>query len=346
MNKILSLFYFFPFMLFGHLGYISNYGLNTLDVIDTQTQALKQRIILPQSSGGPVGFTFSKNLKLIYVTNFADNGGIYQIDANSGLVLKTISTSPFPYDVVVSASKKAFVSNNHDNSVSIYDLAQPSCPALATIPVGVGPEILQLDREEKFLYVVNAQSGDVSVIDLYTYKEIKKIPVGNNPRNIHIDPKRNLAYVCVTQPQGNISVIDLNSLSVTTTISPLIEPSDMTFTRDGSKAYVSEFSTSQQGIMKMVDLNTFSINPENIVVANVPFSLAFTPDEKYIYVCSALSNGYITILDASTLLPVSTSPITLSIGGQLIYIKFPYASSNIIKALQQLDNLSFQKGLR
>ena len=55
---------------------------------------------------------------------------------------------------------------------------------LATIPVGRGPDWLTFTPDSKRVFISNAGSNSVSVIDVATHKELRKIPVGKIPKRI------------------------------------------------------------------------------------------------------------------------------------------------------------------
>jgi YVTN family beta-propeller protein len=71
------------------------------------------------------------------------------------------------------------------NSVSIYSL--PDLKLLDTTPVGRGPDWLTFNPGNNRCYVSNAGADSVSVIDVSTYKEITRIPVGKIPKRIITD---------------------------------------------------------------------------------------------------------------------------------------------------------------
>jgi YVTN family beta-propeller protein len=85
-------------------------------------------------------------------------------------------------------------------------------------PPGVGlPFDTALTPDGTELWVVNAASNDVSVIDLTTRGLAAHIEVGNNPRGIVLLPDGTTAYVNNTLA-GTVSVIDTATYSVTSVI--------------------------------------------------------------------------------------------------------------------------------
>ena len=55
------------------------------------------------------------------------------------------------------------------------------------LKTGGGPAGLALSNDERFLYTVNSFSSDISVIDLTSGQEQKRLTAGNNPTGISIN---------------------------------------------------------------------------------------------------------------------------------------------------------------
>lgn len=108
--------------------------------------------------------------------------------------------------------------------VSLMDLTTPQHLVGQQIsleiadPPGVGlPFDAALMPGGEVLYVVNAASNDVTVVDLVSRQGIAHIEVEDNPRAIVISPDGSTAYVNNTLA-GTVSVIDTASRSVSETI--------------------------------------------------------------------------------------------------------------------------------
>jgi YVTN family beta-propeller protein len=85
-------------------------------------------------------------------------------------------------------------------------------------PPAVGlPFDAALTPDGSELWVLNAASNDVTVIDLESGQRAAHIEVGDNPRGIVIDPGGSQAYVNNTLA-GNVSVIDTGAYTVTAVI--------------------------------------------------------------------------------------------------------------------------------
>lgn len=125
------------------------------------------------------------------------------------------------------------------NQVRIFSTSDDQL--VAAINVGVNPVEMALSVSKNLLFVTNMADvtfantvGSVSVIDLNTLQEIKKIEVGWNPHGITIDEVNGLVYVTnrnidpngpiphhttsCNGRNGYLSVIDLNTLTVNSKI--------------------------------------------------------------------------------------------------------------------------------
>ncbi len=86
-------------------------------------------------------------------------------------------------------------------------------------PVGL-PWAVALARDDAELWVVNAASNDVSVVDIHDPdhpRRVAHIPVGSNPRGVVISPDGATAYINNTL-DGTVSVIDAATYTVTAVI--------------------------------------------------------------------------------------------------------------------------------
>ena len=85
-------------------------------------------------------------------------------------------------------------------------------------PPGVGlPFDAAISADGTELWVVNAASNDVTVLDLATRQRIAHIEVGDNPRGIVLSPDGTEAYINNTL-SGTVSVVDTAVFTVTNTI--------------------------------------------------------------------------------------------------------------------------------
>jgi YVTN family beta-propeller protein len=88
------------------------------------------------------------------------------------------------HGMAVTSDQKMLVVNSRLNS-AVYMYSLPDLKLMGSVDVGRSPDWVTLTPDGKSAYVANAQSNNVSVIDLKTLKEVTRIPVGQVPkRNI------------------------------------------------------------------------------------------------------------------------------------------------------------------
>lgn len=151
------------------------------------------------------------NFILVPATDF---NNLYYISINKGkakLDRFTIPTGEGPTDVVISNNaRRAYVTNEMDNTVSVISLDNENSSTIATINSGMAPYTLTLSSDNRYLYVVNRGENTVSVIDLSKddYPIINKLNVGNWPNSIKISNNGKMAYV-VNRGDNTVTSIDL-----------------------------------------------------------------------------------------------------------------------------------------
>ena len=163
----------------------------------------QQRVIAKIDTGGrPRSVAFSPDGSRAYVA--CENGGyVALIDAKSHKLLSKIQlpTGSLPMGTAVSHDgKELYVSTGRGNAVAIIDVQKhdaqrsPLTSArgkgeqsiVAMIPVGNRVWGIALDPSGTKLYTANGASNDVSVIDLKSRKELRRIKVGDGPWGVAI----------------------------------------------------------------------------------------------------------------------------------------------------------------
>lgn len=71
-----------------------------------------------------------------------------------------------------------------DDFMAVY--SYPDLKLVAKVPVGDDPNWIAVRSDSKMAFVSNRGSDDVSVIDLTTFKEVKRIPAGDTPQRMDI----------------------------------------------------------------------------------------------------------------------------------------------------------------
>jgi YVTN family beta-propeller protein len=85
----------------------------------------------------------------------------------------------------------------------------------AMAAVSLGPVQHSPDApDEGYLFVANAQSGDVSILDIATHKLLAVTPVGSGPEYVAITPDRQYALV-LNETSGDMAVIRIPNITRT-----------------------------------------------------------------------------------------------------------------------------------
>jgi YVTN family beta-propeller protein len=130
---------------------------------------------------------------LVYVTN-EDSNNVSAINRQTGQTVATIMVGRKPRGIAISLrrdNQRIYVANSGSNSISVIDPAINRVENEIPIRLGWEPEDLAVnsspgDRES--LFIANFRSNTVSVVDTTTFQETEKIPVGNGPIAIAVDP--------------------------------------------------------------------------------------------------------------------------------------------------------------
>jgi YVTN family beta-propeller protein len=168
----------------------------TITVIDAQTETPAwtlemDRGIRPMAfSTNPDGST-----KWIFVQLSGVNG-FAVVDFATRKEIKRINLPDVPvadqfpeggnesHGLAVTSDGKIIVVNSRLNS-AVYAYSLPDLKLVGSTEVGRSPDWVTLTPDGKMAYVANAGSNSVSVVDVKSMKEIKRIPVGQVPkRNI------------------------------------------------------------------------------------------------------------------------------------------------------------------
>ena len=150
-----------------------------------RTQQPDDRLYILETHGGravarlkignhPMSARLSRDGKTLYVANLGDAAvAIVDVsDASRPAVAATLATDPHPNDIALTADNRLFVSCGNTNSVSAFDLnTRQRIEVINTArgpkaPAGSTPNSLALSPDGRTLYVANADSNSVAVVDV------------------------------------------------------------------------------------------------------------------------------------------------------------------------------------
>ena len=222
----------------GSVAYVTDFALGTVNLIDIATGDLTGQIRVDPF---PSGLALDMASQRVYVTHFF-TGAVTVIDIAQLNVVEVISTGGdtnlSQYVAISSDGARAYLPqtrSNVTNTARLFDTTVfPVVNVLdlknfrllvreritldtADVPVN-NPFSVAISPDGGTLFLANAGSDDVSIIDLGTNAGVGHVPVGVNPRGIAIHPDGSRVFVNNTL-DGTLSVIDTDSITVVNTVS-------------------------------------------------------------------------------------------------------------------------------
>ena len=129
--------------------------------------------------------------------------------------------------------KEIWVANAQDGTISIIDY--PARRVIATLHPDVhGANRLKFTPDGRHVLVSLLGNPDLVILDAASRKVIKRLPIGTGAAGILMDPTRNRAFVANT-PDNRITLIDLNTLTITAHIPNIPEPDGMAWAKSSEQ---------------------------------------------------------------------------------------------------------------
>src|ERR687894_2976676 len=152
-----------------HYAFVTNYYGNTVSVINSKT--LEVVGTLPVGAN-PDGVAIDPKGEFAYVANSGSNT-VTVIDIRQQRVVRNIIVGRAPQKIAIDPDgRHAYVTNFGDHNVSVIDLPSQlgidlynALLQVTTIPVGINPRGLAVDRSSRHAFVVNVADETMSVID-------------------------------------------------------------------------------------------------------------------------------------------------------------------------------------
>ncbi len=212
--------------------YVSLEGSNAIVVVDLKTAAVLETIPVPDA---PAGLALLGDF--LYVTHFWSGqiSLVYLPDARvvqtSNTGLDTSISQSIELDITRGIAYLPQTRSNAQNTALTYDstvfpvvnrvdlhnlsVQRSNRIALDSTdrPVNM-PFAIALDRFRQWIYVANAGSNDISVIDVNTGVMRGHIAVGSSPRGVLLNRDNSLLFVN-NALEGSLSIIETRNLTVT-----------------------------------------------------------------------------------------------------------------------------------
>jgi YVTN family beta-propeller protein len=227
------------------LAYVSHLATGLVTVLDIDTGEIVDTVHVGDF---PAGLALTRQAKTLLVTHLF-SGELAAIDTQSLSIDWTISTGSranlSQFVVVTPDGQTAYLPqtrSNPDNTARLFDSTVSPVVTAVSLSVPEANRSLRINLETAdesvnmpfaavlsaaadTMFVANAGSNDVSVIDLTTGRGARHIAVGANPRGIAITPDGSRVFVNNVL-DGTLSVINSRTLRVERTVTLTDIPMD------------------------------------------------------------------------------------------------------------------------
>jgi len=279
----------------GQRVYASAGGNNKIRVYDLMAGVLHERAPILLGDPGariyPAGLALSADGRQLYVALNLANAVAF-VDTATGTVQQRVNLAPparaddigrLPYLVVV-AGQKLYVSEWNGAGVSVIDIGEAR--VLRRLPTGAHASGLALAPHGRRLYVANAASDTVSVIDTEADAVVggvdlspyPRAPMGSMPNALAISADGYTLYVA-NGGSNDVAVVDTRSLAIRGLIPTAWFPTALHAARDGRLLYVTNMKGLGAGP------NPRGPNPEHP-----------TPAEQYV---ANMARGTLSVIEVS-----------------------------------------------
>lgn len=259
----------------GKFAFTSNYGTgqapgNTISVIDLAAQKEVRRVeVAPLSR--PHGLWWANGR--LYFTAEADRKIARYDPATNNIDWLFETGQNSTHMILLSKDGRTIATANiASDSISVIQQDAPGEWAHSVIPVGRGPEGLDLSPDGRELWVAHSRDGGVSVIDVPTKKVAHTIPVGTKRSNrLKITPDGKFALISDLDA-GELVVLDtaarkeIKRLPIGKMLEGILIP-------DNQRAYVA---VTGENYVAVVDLKTWQVT-RKIAAGAGPDGMAWVP---------------------------------------------------------------------
>jgi len=274
--------------------YVIGNGANALFRLDTKTNAFENKSI--GLGGNPQFLAFLSAGADVYVTNaITPFDGTDAVPGTVSLISDGEKANPHLKETITGMGKfagpiainpkgtQAWVGDYYEACCTVVDLKKNKAEPLP-VQTGSGPTSVAFTPNGKCAYVTNYLDNTIVKINTATQLIVgDPVAVGKGPRNVVITPDGEKAYV--TNQDGTVSVIDVATNQVVTTVS--VAASDPGYyqgsalTPDGLYLYVGNQGAET---VEMISTKIDKVVGNPVTVGSVPGIIAIAPNGKRAYV--------------------------------------------------------------
>lgn len=296
-------------------------GQDNISVIDV-SKNLVIKTIYDASFNQPQTVTINPAGTKAYVCN-SNASTVTVINIASNTVSSVITGFDGPDDMVINAAGTVgYVSNyggpgglgsGNGHTVSVVNLVNNVISKTIDLTPNIAPAAIAMSPNGAYVYTVNYMDGNPGTgnLNIIRTSDNTLLPtvIGgfSGPFDMRISPDGKFGYVTNFgsnnfYPYGTtLSVVDLSSNTIVSTISLGIQPGGVAVSADNSRAYVTIYNTLYngpafdalvygQGLVNVIDLSNNTVLPISISVDQSPGAVTISPNGEYAYVSNYSSN--------------------------------------------------------
>ncbi|MCI4352186.1 MAG: YncE family protein [Thermoplasmata archaeon] len=180
---------------------------------------------------------------------------------------------------------------------TVHVAGAPNTVVVPSIGVGFAPYGIVYDRSNGDLYVANAGSNSVTVIDGATNQVVvPSVGVGNSPREIAYDASNGDVYVA-NAGSNDVTVIDgATNQVVVPSIGVGTAPFGIVYDASNGNLYVTN---SVSNNMTVINGATNQVVVRSLGVGSAPYGIEYDQSNGFLYVANAGSSN-VTVIDGAT----------------------------------------------
>ncbi len=259
----------------GRLAFVSNYGArdpgNSLSVVDIAARKEIKRVDLGEMRR-PHGLTFANGR--VYLTSEASKR-VASYDPASQRIDWTFDVGQEGTHMILASrdGAKLFTSNMGSNSIGMLERGAGGEWAQTLIPVGAGPEGLDLSPDGRVLWSAHSRDGGISIIDTASGKLTHRFDARTQRSNrLKFTPDGR--HVLVSDlTGGELLVIDAGKRTEVKRLQVGRNPTGILVAPGGREAFVA---VSGENELAVIDLQKLAI-ARTIATGNNPDGMAWVP---------------------------------------------------------------------
>jgi YVTN family beta-propeller protein len=172
------------------------------------------------------------------------------ISLPGGAVLRRVRVAPDPETVVSQPSGPAVVVSPGSGTVTL--LAWRSLRPITVLRAFRSPQLAAITPDGEWVYVTDAASGELSVIELAAKRVVDRVFVGKGAHHLAVSPDQRRTWVALGERASTIVALDTsrpNRPRVIWRFHPQVAAHDLVFSPDGRSVWVGSDTASYVSVL-------------------------------------------------------------------------------------------------